>query len=243
MFFKLKTWYSIHKWMSIFTGLIIVMWLVTGLVMTAPDLLPLESPLHAQELLPPDFRRVEMSPAEAAAVLAQTLGRTPPVAAVGFQQLGNTLAYQIRLNTGQSHLVDVATGQVIAITPELAGQLAALAYPGLGPPAAVIQLDRHDTGWPEGDLPVVRLIYADPAQTTVHVSTQSGQVSHTDRTGRIVDLFGALHTFEFVELYLPGRAQVVAGLVWASSLLTGLAALVGYYLALPRRWQTSRARR
>ena len=236
MIFKLKTWYSLHKWTSIVTGIAILMWLITGLVMTAPDLISISHPeVHPQ---PPalDFHTVAMSPAEAIAHLKTNLSTDKGIKSVDLKQIHRQVAYQIVLADGSTHLIDVMTGQTLEITPALAETIARTVYPIQANVQQVELLQTHDSGHFYGDVPAYRVSFNDAQQTYVHVALNSGEVSVNNRATRLIELFTVLHTFEIFDILRPDQEELIGQLIWASSIITLLAAVIGYYLALPRRF-------
>jgi uncharacterized iron-regulated membrane protein len=245
MLLKLKTWYSLHKWLSIITGVAIIVWLITGLVITLPDinLVTIEYPEATRITAATVFEEISLSPAAAIAKLDEILGQPAVVNAVDITPVGDRLAYQLALEDGSMHLIDVETGQPITVDPELATAIAQEAFPAGADVAQVEYLEHHDSGYMYGAVPAYRMVLDDAAQTYVHVPAAGGEISANNRTTRLIEIFSAAHTLAIFEVLLPVGDSFVIGMIWLSSLVTLVAALIGYYMALPRRWQTRQKRR
>ncbi len=241
MLTKLKTWYAIHKWLSIVTGVIIVMWLLTGLAMTAPDLWGYTWPVNHYQAKTPDYRQVTLAPAQAVAQLATTLGTTPRVQRIDLVTVGDVLAYRIGVEgVTQPYLVDSQTGKNFTLSLDQAGQIARTALGSDVPLVEATYLATHEAAYLYEPVPAYRFAFADARQSTVYVTTDTGEVYVKDRFTRWLARFEALHTFHIGDLLWPQREQLVTGLLWLASIATISTALIGYYLALPRRWQLGR---
>lgn len=241
---QIKTWYKWHKWLSIFTGLALLMWLLTGMVMSWGRLFPDTVAVQAK----PDFTTATLSPADAIAALDQALGQPQTVRSVALRMIVGQVAYDIQTGDGAFHLVNATTGNVFAITPELAQQIAQADFPT----AQVVDVERIDQNsrtYPFGPIPVYRVIFDDWRGTYDYVSIQpdpawdakTGDVRHTTRWSRLGEILGAMHTFWVLKIVV-NNGTVITSTLWLAALVTLLAALIGYYLALPRRWQIQNAR-
>jgi hypothetical protein len=91
---------------------------------------------------------------------------------------------------------------------------------------------------------VYRVSFDDWQGTRSHVSilpnapwgANTGDVRRTTTLGRIGELMGTLHTFGVLRL-VTDRGRLITLLLWMATFATLFVAVVGYYLALPRRWQ------
>jgi len=237
---KIKTWYKVHKWISIVTGLVVVMWLVTGIVLTSPDPFPQVLPHYAGTPTVPDFRTVAMSPAEAVAHLTDSLGRPPAVSAVKLEQVWDlALVYQITLTDGQVFMIDTATGNLFEMTPDMAAQIAKADYPAGGPVSRVERLEQHDLGYMDGPLPVYRVVFDERKATYSHIAVYTGELQRSNIMHRTILIISGLHTLETFIVLFHNKGLLINLLVWLATIFSLIAAVVGYYLALPRRWQVS----
>ncbi len=237
---KIKTWYKVHKWISIVTGLVIAMWLVTGIVLTSPDPFPQVLPHYAGSPAMPDFRTVEMSPAEAVGRLAGILGQTPSVSAVKLTQVWDlALVYHITLTDGQIYLIDAATGNQFEMTPDMAAAIAKADYATGSLVARVERLEQHDLGYMDGPLPAYRVVFDERKATYTHIAVYSGELQRTNIMHRAILIISGLHTLETFIVFFHNKDMLINLLVWLATIFSLIAAVVGYYLALPRRWHVS----
>ncbi len=241
IFRKLRTWYTLHKWTSIFTGLALIMWLITGMVMSWEKLFPELTPV---ESVPPDFRVATMPPADAMARLEEILGQSPQVSWLDLRQILNTVVYEVKLKDGSIHLLNAQSGQEFNVTPELAEEIARAEFPTQASILRVERLNGNDFSYPFGPVPVYRVVFDDSRATHAHVSIRTdeiwgrktGAVWRNDRWGRARTAINTLHTFDMLRI-ITDRRRLITTLLWAAAIVTFLAAVLGYYLALPRRWR------
>lgn len=213
------------------------MWLITGLVMTFNGLLPTPARVRRSEPIQPDYQEVTMSPADAIAHLEETLGQSVEVNSVSFRQIREILVYHIALENGASHLIETQSGQEVKITPEFAREIAYNNFPTPASILQIVRLDDHDLGYFFGPLPIYRVIFDDSRSTYVHVSMETGEVvRRNDRWQRLRGAFELVHTFQVFKI-ISGRERPITALLWLLSFIATLAALIGYYLALPHRWR------
>lgn len=236
---KVRTWYKVHKWVSIFTGLALLMWLVTSITMTWEQVIIHESTMEESQL---DFRSLQIAPADAVSLLEAQLGHTIAVRSLVMRQILGTIAYEIGTEDNESYLIHAVSGKQFAITPERAEQIARAEFLTTAQVTHIERLDFNSIDYPFGPVPVYRVVFDDWQATYSHVSIAphtrwgagTGDVYRTDRWGRIRELLGALHTFDVLRV-VTDKGRLITLLLWVAALLTLFAALVGYYLALPRR--------
>jgi len=227
-----RTVYTVHKWIAVFVGLFILVWLISGIVMMMPPLFP--GPARQQEARPVNFREVTVSPAEAVEELARVLGSYPEVNRLSLRRIGDTLAYQVSLKSGVSHLIDARSRQLFTVTQELAEQIARDEFSIQTPVHHIDLVRRHTFDYSWGPLPAYRIMFDDKQGTVSYVSTIDGTVQRSDRWSRIRAAITSLHTFEPLRL-VTERDWVRKGVLFVLSLIGIGAAGTGYYLALPRR--------
>ncbi len=232
--FKPKTWYWLHKWTSIFTGVALVMWLITGLVINWDRLFPVaEIPLPVVTA----YESLEMSPAVAIDRLEALTGQSVDVQSVNLRRLPDMVVYEIGRGDGPSVLLNPQTGRLVEITPDLAAAIALTKQSQAAPVREVGRLEYNDRGYVYGPLPVYRVILDDGKDTYVHVTADTGEISQVnDRWSRGRYYLRTLHNFQAIKL-LSNRQAVITGLLWGTTIATLLAVVLGYYLALPRKWR------
>jgi uncharacterized iron-regulated membrane protein len=223
----LRLFYKLHKWLAIGVGLILLMWIVTGIVMGSVGDRALENAPPA----PVNYSRVTLSPAQA---LEHLSGHTESaIKSLTIVQLGGRPLYQVRLADKSSVFIDAADGAEVVITPALARTMAEEAV-GRAAPANAIEVRAHDKDYPSGPLPILRVVYADAGQTSVDVSPRTAEVRVNDSRRRMRRLVGSLHTFGTLRGVIRSQATVHQLFIFAS-IVSLIVVITGYVLALPRR--------
>lgn len=223
--------YKVHKWIGVGIGLILLMWIVTGLLIGGGG------GGGGRPAAKPDFSRATVSPAAALAVAAQGDSGLIPVGSVALDLVAGRLVYRISGPRGRSVLVDATSGDRVEIGESLAREVAA----AIAPQARVqrvLVLRKHDPGYPRGNLPAWRVVLDDRAETWVQLSNDGATVISTaDQRGKAT--LHNLHTFAALRgLHLGSLGIrilfVVASVISIASVATG------YYLSLPKRWRPFR---
>lgn len=225
-----RTMYKVHKWLAVTVGVFFLVWLISGIVMILPPLLP--GP--AQTRTPLNFQEITVSPGEAVAGLAKVLGKLPRVDSVSVKRIRDTLVYHIIVKSGDSHLIDARSGEVFTITPEIAEQIARDYVPAEARIVQIQHVNSYNYAYQWGPLPAHRIVFDNDRSTAYYVSSRDGTVRHSDRETRIRGAITSLHTFQPLKL-ITRRAAVRKGLLLLLSVLGIMVAGTGYYLALPRR--------
>jgi hypothetical protein len=181
-----------------------------------------------------DLARVAVTPAEAAAALAEA-GVVPVVSSIRLHQLGDALVYEVAIEGRGPRLVDARSGQPISVDAGLARRVAVARAPE---GAQVVRTDllsrrRHDLTYLWGPLPAHRVTFDDPWGTVVYVG-EEGSVRSTTRWGRAIDGIAAFHTFDPLDLVVREPAVRKAVLI-AIALITLLVALTGYAIVAWRQ--------
>jgi uncharacterized iron-regulated membrane protein len=228
-----RTIYKLHKWIAVAVGVFFLVWLTSGIVMILPPLFP--GPPREQKSAALDFREITVSPAQAVANLAKALGSYPRVSRVTLRPIGKVLAYEVSVQSGNSHLIDARSGQVFTITPEIAEQIARGNLPSQGRVLQIERINRHSYAYQWGPIPAYRIVFDNDQSTSYYVSTHDGTVRRSDRWNRVRGVMESLHTFRPLKL-ITKREAVRKGMLILLSVVGIGAALTGYYLSLPRRW-------
>jgi Na+-transporting NADH:ubiquinone oxidoreductase subunit F len=214
----------LHKWFGLLIGLQFVLWMASGLVMSVLD----TDKVHGRQW------RVNAAaplawPATAMPVNAVLAASGAPVHTVASAWLLDLPVYQLS-NNSASWLVRAGDGKPVVVDASLAQQLAQASYRGSAHAGPAQRLDKSlETRAHKGA--VWRVDFADPDETSVYVSAQTGAVlEHRNRSWRLFDLFWMLHIMDYSERSNFNNpllvAMSVAGL-WLS--LTGAWLLVASF--------------
>jgi hypothetical protein len=208
-----------HKWIGIVIGLVLLLWVVSGLVM----ILPVTATGRGGDRgAPPDWATATVSPAQAlqAAVTANGGGT---LRRIELKRIRGAAAYQVRLDKGPVVLVDATTAAPIRITAELAAAIAAEGVDGATPS----NVELVGNKW--------HLDLGGGRRAEVHAET--GDVTRSARLDRFREALGHdLHVFAPLRS-LPGEQATRLGSLWITGLISLVSILTGYWLALPKRWR------
>jgi hypothetical protein len=230
-----------HKWIGITIGLVLFLWVASGLAM----LVPLSPTVWGADLVEPtlDLAGVTITPSQAAAIAVPPRSDSAPPAAIRsvvLRPLLGTGVYLVSPTDAPPVMVHAGTGEVITIAPESARRIASAAMSGRAP-LAVERIVVAPIGY-EGRLPAYRMTFDDPA-TTVASSPRRRELARTelrDRRKMLVGHYACLRPAQAASgrrqhphhgarrdrdcgtpLDLLGVLAVVAGAVPASSARVG----------------------
>jgi uncharacterized iron-regulated membrane protein len=219
----------LHKWIGIWVGIVLLMWTVTGIILMVPG------PRTEVRVRPIPLSRAVVSPSQA---LARAGGdSTGEVRSTSLIRIHQHVAY--RIDRGRRPLlVDAETGERLEITAALAEAIARDATGRSGGPAEVVTVRKHDALYITGNLPVWRVTF-EGVEAPLHVSQLDGAL--VPARSRFRAVVHDLHNMSIVQDLVAGdrffRAfAIIAGTVALAGILTG------YWLALPLRKPTRRAR-
>ena len=223
---------SLHKWIGIFVGAVLLMWSVTGVVLMVPGHRP------EARARPVPLGRATVSPREA---LAIALGDSAAeVRAASLVRIHQHVAY--RIDSGRRPiLVDAESGERIEITATLAEAVAREAMGRAGGTVRVEPVRKHDAFYPAGSLPVWRVRFEGVEGPPSHVSQLDGTFVPAGSRSRFRSLMHDLHNFTIIRKLVTAdwffrTLAIIAGVVSIVSIITG------YWLALPRRPANRRVR-
>jgi hypothetical protein len=209
----LRLIYKWHKWIGVSVGVILAMWLFTGIIMVAGPRPP--SPPIARL----DFSAAVISPAQAAARSNATVDRIDLIG------IGTAPVYKLSTASG-TVLLDARSGERVVINDSLATVIAMQAS-GVSVPA---KAERVAAG--EG-ASGYRVVFSDEASTVVEIEA-GGAARVTDKLKRFRNVMGGLHTFGVLRGVNASRGTIEGLLVLIAG--TALVSVVlGYVMALPRR--------
>ncbi|HSR90906.1 MAG TPA: PepSY domain-containing protein [Gemmatimonadales bacterium] len=209
----LKLIYKWHKWIGVSVGVILAMWLFTGIIMVSGPRPP----------IPPtprlDFSAAVISPAQASAK------SSAPVTRIDLIPIGTAPVYKLSTASG-TVLVDARSGELVVINDSLATVIARLVS-GVSAPAKAKRLGSGEgaSGY--------RVVFSDEASTVVEIEA-SGAARVTDKLKRFRNVMGGLHTFGVLRGVNASRGTIEGMMILIAG--TALVSVVtGYVMALPRR--------
>ncbi len=230
---------TLHKWIGVGVGLILVMWLVTGIVMGLPN-----SSGVGPGRTSPDVAWMDatLSPADAVRLVQEQDTTGAELNSVTLHTVLEQPVYRVALKRQRGTLISAVTGDRIEIDRDMAVQIANATFTTPPRVTSVERLTAHSMTYPNGRLPVFRIAYNDEPSTVLFIIQDEGTVVSTDRRRRTRATLASLHDFHALRVTL-GRASIQEVVLVGSGLICLVTTLMGYWLALPGRWRRRAAKR
>lgn len=233
-----KAWLLwLHKWIGIGLGVIVFLWLVSGMLLIIPS-----AQAPGLDRSPVDYRGAVVSPSDAAEVVARQAGDTALVRRLGAVRVLGRSHYMLDLASLRTYFVDMQSGALLEITPDVAGEIARQTTGLDSARLQVTKLTGYNSAYMRGPLPSYRIDFDDPRRTAVFLSPRDGVVRYTTRALRVKAYIAGFHTFDQLLLLRQSQFTVEAMLHFTSVLGIALV-LSGYYLVLPKSWVRRSPRR
>jgi hypothetical protein len=186
---------SVHKWLTLFVGLQLLVWAVTGFYMVAVDL----DFIHGDSLV----RNLRTPIGSTAAVLpvAQITSRYPQISLISLHSLPvpGTPVYELTA-AGRRVLIDATNGQQLSpLSSGMIRQLARSYYAGSGQ-LSTVQLLEHDVPLEVRgrSAPLWRADFDDWLETTLYLHPDTGVlVARRHRLWRWYDFLWTLHIMDY----------------------------------------------
>ena len=224
---------SLHKWLTLFVGLQLLVWAVTGFYMVAIDLDFIHGDSLVRNLRTPIDRTTRVVP------VSELTSRYPQITLVSLHSLPdlNTPVYELTA-AGRKVLVDAANGQQLSpLSSGMIRQLARSYYAGSGELSAVQLLEHEVPMEVRGRAPPLwRADFDDWLQTTLYLQPDTGAlVARRHRWWRVYDFLWMLHIMDYGERETPtGVVPRIVTLFATITVLSG-AWLLYFSFWRPRR--------
>ena len=204
--------YKLHKWIGVGIGLVLGMWLISGIVLAT---FPERPPRPPATTL--DLSRATLSPAEAARVAGGD------VEEIDLIRILDVPVYRVSTASG-STLVDARDGSHFVVTDSVAR---AIAMGAVGR-SDVIRVDEFGAG------AGYHVAFSGGSKIVAEVSSADGSAKVSDSRGRFRRTMGNLHSFRALDGMLPGR-NTYTGVLVLAALISIVCVITGYAVVLPRR--------
>ena len=184
----------LHKWIAWVIGLQALLWMVSGLYMTAIDI----DTIHGDHLAKPDPAPLSVSaPLNDLDTLA---ARYDGVTAFRLKRLLGREVYELQ-HAGGVALVDARTGEDLGVLDEARiRELAAGYYTGNAPVRSIEKLATAPAEVSNRPVPLWRVEFADRNETTLYVSATNGDLlAKRHDLWRWFDFFWMLHIMDYEE--------------------------------------------
>jgi Na+-transporting NADH:ubiquinone oxidoreductase subunit F len=193
---KLKrTMPTIHRWVGIILVIQILVWSVSGLVMT---LLPVEEVEGDIYLLTGQLRPInpEKIP-ELFTALQKHLVNADEIEVISIRSVGAIVMAEIQYVERKKELLDLATGKVLKLDQSIVSMIAAESLKGEPEILFVNLVDSAGRDF-DGPFPVWKVIADNPVASHLYISPENGDIlAHRTRLWRWHRYSYDLHTFNF----------------------------------------------
>ena len=184
---------KIHKWLAIFVGLQVLLWMGTGALMSFLDI---------EEVRSEHVVSREPQALSADAPLPAWVANKGNLAAVTMRSLDGEAVTEIQLIDGSVSLHDPATGRKLSpISAETAKSVALRAWTGPRTTIESARLVDEPVGTEfRGPFPAWQVTYGDEASTRIYVDASSGTVGAArSDTWRLFDFIWGLHIMDWTQ--------------------------------------------
>jgi uncharacterized iron-regulated membrane protein len=229
---------SLHRWIFIFMGLVMLVWLISGILMAVPHYWFGGVTRYHQPAA--EFRTVNLSPAEAISRLEQQHGGRLDIEHIWLVQIENTPLYRIMAADAGSGFINGVTGEPFEFQPALAEQLARQQFNIDTPLLESTRLTAHSHTYPFGPLPVHRLRFVQHPGQYYYVNEEDASVSRSTTLSRIYNGITSLHDFSPLDT-LAGNLKLRMPLLVLTGLLSLVGTIIGVLLIFPLRRKRNRS--
>lgn len=214
----------IHKWLALFVGIQIVIWVTGGVVMS---LLDIDFVHGDQNVAPVQIVELDLADLITPAAAAEAAALPDVVKTVDLMPWAGRAVYQVADYAGASHLIDAHTGESLTpISEATAIALAEQFHLGDLPARSAEYVEAFTTEYRGAELPAWRVDFEDADGTSLYYGANSGMLtSRRNDVWRIYDFFWMLHIMgyqdrdNFNTIWLQGFALFSLVTVFAGLLL------------------------
>jgi hypothetical protein len=227
-----KRWIAdIHLWLSLFIGLQVLAWMVSGLFMVSQPIERVRSEHRLAGHAPADLasRGPFVVPDRVMAAMSA------PVKRLSLEQVGDRIVYVVETTDENMALFDARTVARLSPIDEIfARRIAEDAIASDDPVAAATLIEADAPMEYRGALPAWRLDFADDENLSVYVDASTGRVAaRRSDLWRAFDLMWALHIMDYRERENFNHPLLIV--VTALALVMTIAGLVLLAIRLPQR--------
>lgn len=232
---KRKTWYRLHKWIAVGSGVALLVWCASGIAIVLPHILPSISVLPSPQAVgpTPDYSSADISPASATEAL-RAAGRTEGVRDILLRKIGERVAYEVRFEGDTRALVDAQSGAVFTIDSTMAVELARMDSGSTAEVSGFRYVESPYNKYPFGEFPAYTVEFADAPALALSVAINTGEVMRSGTVSRARVFIENTHSFRQLDRFAP--SSVTYWILVIFTVLTAIAALIGFWIAIPRSW-------
>jgi len=204
---------KLHKWLGLVIGAQLIIWLVTGMVISLVDQAEVSGAVtrHATNEGPPPFSYGEIIPASDIPLMNR------PTQSISLRTFMERPVYRV-VQDQSIRLIDAQDGHQIAIGKELVEKIALASYRGVGRliSSELLQDGSNEVRVVKG--PIWKVQTDDHLATRIYVSAEDGQVlEHRNSRWKLVDFLLMLHFMDYVRADSFNNLQIIIigfGTLW-----------------------------
>ena len=223
-------WRRIHKWLAVTAGVVLTVWIVSGVIIAIPG----GGATRFRQLQPSiDASAITVAPADAAATLEARGARADQIRGISLRFLGSRPIYQVQVAGEGPSLVDARSGDIVRIDEAEALRIVRDHYGGSGSASEPEIVTGYSFRYFVGALPAYRITFSDEFDTEAYVAQRDGTITWWDGRARTRRLMAAAHDWWPIGTVSSPRIRLL--LLTAAGAISLAATLTGYWLALRRR--------
>ncbi len=229
----MKLIYKIHKWIGIIFGIILFLWILTGMGFLLPR--PNIATQQIATLSEEELSSVSLTPVEAVQELNKIKKSSPSVRSIVLKKVDGKLMYKINVKGGKPFLLNADSGKLFTITPEIAERIAKNHLLKKASVSQVILVKRRNASYPFGPLPAYGIVFDDQQNTIVCVSTIDGKVTRisNDRI-KLLSINHDIHNLKIIMTIINSKF-LIKFLVISFSVILIIGTITGYLVSFPIR--------
>lgn len=196
---------KIHKWMGIVVGVQVLIWVVSGMIISILNHQVASGNSTKQAIQNMDTSEVsaDLYPLEKLAI-----DKNLQLMSISLERVGTLLIYYVETQSF-SLAFDAITGQTFVLNQAEAVQIAQQSYKGDGAPVESIFLEMGSEEVPNNQM-VWRVNFDDDLQTRVYISGLNGKVmAHRNKYWAIVDFLLMLHFMDYAKVQGFNNPQII----------------------------------
>lgn len=204
---------KLHKWLGLVIGAQLVVWLLTGFLISLVDHKKASGEITRRPAAP----EIALATSGPVIPLAELDLPARSIEAVTLENFVTGPVYRV-VSDGATILLDASAGGVVRIDRSLADRIARDSYRGAGDVVAVERLVSGSDEVRDVRDPVWRVDFDDNLGTRVFVSEQDGRIlAHRNSQWKLVDFLLMLHFMDYVRADSFNNPQIIAigfGTLW-----------------------------
>ncbi len=187
---------SLHKWIGLFVGVQVLIWLGTGLYMVVLDL----DFIHGDPLVKNSPQTLTV-PESGLISIASLRQQYPKATSIGLRPIMGNTFFTVSVG-GNRHLLDPQSGEVVSpLDKKTATEIAVFHFNGDGPVRNVeLITENPPSEIGARPLPIWRIDFDDWYNTSFYINPDTGALSTRRHTyWRLFDIFFMLHIMDYTE--------------------------------------------